>query len=262
MFQNWGFLISEIWLLLILAALVGLLAGFIMWGRAAATVAVAGEGPSADDLAKANETIARLRHERDEAAQRLEGCRSDGEKKDARLKEMELELDALRGEAAFTAPLPAFEAEDDELRAFDETSGKPKAPADVLNASAPAAQDAIDPAVGEQTPDYDGDGKLEGADEGEKPALFDGPREGGGDDLKMIKGIGTKLEAKLHEMGVYHFDQIANWSADEVAWVNANLVGFKGRVTRDNWVEQAALLATGGETDFSKRVSKGGLYDE
>jgi NADH-quinone oxidoreductase subunit E len=61
-------------------------------------------------------------------------------------------------------------------------------------------------------------------------------------------------------MGVYHFDQIAAWTATEMAWVNANLQGFKGRATRDNWVEQAKTLAAGGETEFSKRVDKGSVY--
>jgi predicted flap endonuclease-1-like 5' DNA nuclease len=110
------------------------------------------------------------------------------------------------------------------------------------------------------TPDYDGDGKAEGANEGAKPATLSEAREGGADNLKEIKGVGPKLEKLLNSMGFYHFDQIANWTADEVAWVNANLEGFKGRVSRDNWVEQAKILAAGGETEFSKRVDKGGVY--
>ena len=108
--------------------------------------------------------------------------------------------------------------------------------------------------------DYDGDGVFEGADEGTKPATLEAARPGGADNLKEIKGVGPKLEKMLNEMGFYHFDQIAGWSADEVAWVNANLSGFKGRVSRDNWVEQAKILAEGGETEFSKRVDKGGVY--
>lgn len=110
--------------------------------------------------------------------------------------------------------------------------------------------------------DYDGDGVQEGADEGTKPEMLAGPRDGGADNLKEIKGIGPKLEQLVNSMGVYHFDQIANWTADEVAWVNANLTGFKGRVTRDNWIDQAKILAAGGETEFSKKVEKGGVYDE
>ncbi|SFG49385.1 NADH-quinone oxidoreductase subunit E [Sulfitobacter dubius] len=78
---------------------------------------------------------------------------------------------------------------------------------------------------------------------GQKPAQLDGPREGGADDLKKIKGVGPKLEQMLNGMGFYHFDQIAQWGPEEVAWVDQNLEGFKGRVSRDTWVEQAARLA-------------------
>lgn len=97
--------------------------------------------------------------------------------------------------------------------------------------------------------------------EGTKPAMLDAPRASGADNLKEIKGVGPKLEATLNEMGIYHFDQIANFSDQEVAWVDQNLKGFKGRVSRDNWVEQAKTLAAGGETEFSKKVDKGGMYD-
>lgn len=88
-----------------------------------------------------------------------------------------------------------------------------------------------------------------------KPLTMKAPRKAGADDLKMIKSVGPKLETMLNELGFYHFDQIAGWSAAEVAWVNDNLTGFKGRVSRDNWVEQARKLASGQETEFSKRVS-------
>lgn len=107
---------------------------------------------------------------------------------------------------------------------------------------------------------YEGDGKQEGSAEGAKPATLSAAREGGPDNLKEIKGVGPKLEKLLNSMGFYHFDQIANWTADEEAWVNANLEGFKGRVSRDNWVEQAKILASGGDTEFSKRVDKGDVY--
>jgi NADH-quinone oxidoreductase subunit E len=95
---------------------------------------------------------------------------------------------------------------------------------------------------------------------GTKPATLSAAREGGPDDLKKIKGVGPKLEAMLHGMGFYHFDQIANWTAAEVAWVDENLEGFKGRVSRDGWVAQAKILAAGGETEFSQRVDEGDVY--
>ena len=86
------------------------------------------------------------------------------------------------------------------------------------------------------------------------------PRKAGADDLKMIKGVGPKMEKLLNSLGFFHFDQVAKWTADEVLWVDQNLEGFKGRVSRDNWVQQAGLLASGGVTEFASRVKKGGVY--
>ena len=100
----------------------------------------------------------------------------------------------------------------------------------------------------------------EATGEGRKPEMLAAARDGNPDDLKKIKGVGPKMENMLNEMGFYHFDQVAAWSGDEVAWVDANLKGFKGRVSRDNWVDQAKMLADGGETAFSKKVDKGSVY--
>ena len=102
--------------------------------------------------------------------------------------------------------------------------------------------------------------EVEAVEDAVRPEALSGARNGGADDLKMINGVGPKLEIMLNELGFYHFDQIAGWSAAEVAWVNDNLKGFKGRVSRDNWVEQARKLASGQETEFSKRVSDGDVY--
>ncbi len=110
--------------------------------------------------------------------------------------------------------------------------------------------DAPTQASGEVDPDAVGD----------RPALLEAPREGGADDLKKIKGVGPKLEEILHDLGVYHFDQVASWTEREVSWVDARL-RFRGRVNRDGWIEQATKLAAGEETEFSKKVDKGGVYD-
>ena len=61
-------------------------------------------------------------------------------------------------------------------------------------------------------------------------------------------------------MGIFHFDQIAGWTEAELAWVDDNLEGFKGRASRDAWVSQSKTLAAGGETEFSARVTKGDVY--
>ena len=94
-----------------------------------------------------------------------------------------------------------------------------------------------------------------------KPRVMKAPRKAGADDLKMIKGVGPKLEDLLHSLGFFHFDQVSKWTAEEVAWVDENLEGFKGRVSRDDWVSQAKILADGGATEFSKRARKDGRYD-
>ena len=74
----------------------------------------------------------------------------------------------------------------------------------------------------------------------------------GPDDLKLLKGVGPKLENKLHANGVTSFAQIAGWGPAEIADMDDKL-SFKGRIDRDGWVEQAKILASGGETEFSKR---------
>ena len=91
-------------------------------------------------------------------------------------------------------------------------------------------------------------------------ARLEAPRAAGPDNLKLIKGVGPKLEKLLNEMGVFHFDQIAAWTPEEVAWADQNLAGFKGRVSRDNWVAQAVSLAAGEATEFSQRAEKDGIY--
>ena len=98
------------------------------------------------------------------------------------------------------------------------------------------------------------------AEAGSKPATLDAPRAGTPDDLKLIKGIGPKLEKLLHSLGFFHFDQVAAWTESELAWVDQNLEGFKGRASRDVWVDQAKVLASGGSTDFSHRAEKDDIY--
>lgn len=136
----------------------------------------------------------------------------------------------------------------------NDTSAAPAAPEPApVSVPAPAtAPVAQAPAV--EAPE------VEAVEDAVRPEALSGARNGGADDLKMIEGVGPKLEIMLNELGFYHFDQIAGWSAAEVAWVNDNLKGFKGRVSRDNWVEQARKLASGQETEFSKRVSDGDVY--
>ncbi|MBL4616856.1 MAG: hypothetical protein JKY46_04110 [Robiginitomaculum sp.] len=73
------------------------------------------------------------------------------------------------------------------------------------------------------------------------PTFYEAPSEGEPDDLQQIKGIGPKLETLCHDMGVYYYQQIANWTDSQVAEVDQKL-SFKGRIGRDNWRGQARKL--------------------
>ena len=120
--------------------------------------------------------------------------------------------------------------------------------------SAPASAPAVTPAATKAATPVD-DAAVTSAGEGTKPAGLSGPRGGKADDLKNIEGIGPVLEKLCHDMGVYHFDQIAGWGPGEVAWMNANLKGFKGRVGRDKWVAQARLIGSAGMEEFKRRAA-------
>ncbi|CAA6813986.1 MAG: Unknown protein [uncultured Sulfurovum sp.] len=91
---------------------------------------------------------------------------------------------------------------------------------------------------------------------GEKPMLLTKAREGGKDNLQLIKGVGKVLEGVLNETGIFHFDQIANLSDEEITWLD-NSMSFPGRIRRENWVEQSQELAKGQTTEFSQRVEQG-----
>lgn len=73
------------------------------------------------------------------------------------------------------------------------------------------------------------------------PMLYDS-RPDNADDLKKINGVGPKLEQTLNELGFYTFEQVANWTSDNVAYVDARLT-FKGRIERDDWIGKAKELA-------------------
>ncbi len=79
--------------------------------------------------------------------------------------------------------------------------------------------------------------------EGSQPELFDAPR-GEADDLKLISGIGPKLEQKLNSIGIWHYAQVAAWTQAEIDWVNA-AISFRGRIERERWVVQAKALLEG-----------------
>jgi NADH-quinone oxidoreductase subunit E len=120
------------------------------------------------------------------------------------------------------------------------SKGKPKVDGDAPNATPLATPEAKAPVVAAS----------------KKPKALKAARNGKADDLKLILGIGPKLEALCHSLGFFHFDQIAEWTEAEIAWVDENLEGFKGRVTRDKWVAQAKILAAGGTVAEAEAAAK------
>lgn len=78
------------------------------------------------------------------------------------------------------------------------------------------------------------------------------------DNLTQIKGLGPKLAVILNDLGVTSFAQIAAWDNAEIARIDAQLGRFEGRITRDNWVEQAKLLAAGDEEGFASQFGQNG----
>ena len=77
-----------------------------------------------------------------------------------------------------------------------------------------------------------------------------------GDDLTRLKGVGPKLSALLHSLGVFTFAQIASWSDEDIDSIDARLGTFAGRIRRDNWPEQARFLANGDTQGFEDRFGK------
>ena len=110
--------------------------------------------------------------------------------------------------------------------------------------STPAARTATDAPNGAETAET----------AGQKPLALSAAREGKADDLQKIEGVGPVLEGLLHGLGIFHFDQIAGWGDAEIAWMDANLKGFKGRVSRDRWVVQAKIIVEEGLDRFLERA--------
>lgn len=127
------------------------------------------------------------------------------------------------------------EALPDAPESFESVANPPQdiAPAEVAVADVPAAPKTVS----------------------SKPPGLDAPRNGSADDLKLISGIGHKTDKTLHELGIWHYDQLARWTNDEAAWID-DYFKFKGRVIREKWIAQADALAAGGAGEYMRRFGK------
>jgi NADH-quinone oxidoreductase subunit E len=80
---------------------------------------------------------------------------------------------------------------------------------------------------------------------GSKPPVLAAARNGAPDDFTLIEGVSLQQQSTLYSIGVFHFDQLAAWTPDHVAWVD-NYLRLRGRIEDEEWLEQAQDLAREG----------------
>jgi len=122
-----------------------------------------------------------------------------------------------------------------------ETPQTPPAPAAATASKSPARR--LAGAVEREVPASAAPASPSAAPAQQRPSELPAPRGGKPDDLKKIKGIGAKTESALNDLGIYHFDQIAAWTSANIDWLEGR-VAVRGRIRREQWVEQAILLMT------------------
>lgn len=74
-----------------------------------------------------------------------------------------------------------------------------------------------------------------------KPFILSIPRPSGEDDLTLIDGIDNIIKSKLNIMGIFHLDQISNWSKNNETWVD-NFLELDNKPQNDKWISQAKEL--------------------
>ena len=159
-----------------------------------------------------------------------------------------VKADAKTAGSAMEAPKMSSARKDS---ATAKAAAKPASPAkaaapakSATKSSAPAAKSAAKPAAA---------AAFASAEDKNRPAAIAKPAQA--DDLKMISGVGPKIEGILHSLGIYTFAQVASWKKAERDWVDGYLK-FKGRIEREDWLKQAKALAKGGEAEYIKVFGK------
>jgi len=79
---------------------------------------------------------------------------------------------------------------------------------------------------------------------------------GPADDLQRLKGVGPKFVARLRELGITRFDQLAGLNPNEAAHLDERMGPFQGRLSRDRVIEQADYLARGDIEGFEEKFGK------
>jgi predicted flap endonuclease-1-like 5' DNA nuclease len=217
------YIFGEIWLWMLGAFLLGLLIGWWIWARSLKV-----------RIGELEAQLAEARRQADDAGTARTAAERNLAAANDRVRPLQAEIDGLK------ADLDACRKGRAEL---EDALAKARAAGGVATAAASLTGVAalVSPPPAPAAPVYS--------------ALMSAPI-GTPDNLQLIKGVGEKLDAMLQSIGVFHFRQIANWSADDVAMVDTKLAQFKGRIVRDQWVEQANLLADGKFDEFNARFGE------
>jgi predicted flap endonuclease-1-like 5' DNA nuclease len=213
---------------LLLAAALGFVIGWVTRGargaeRTGAASRQGGMEPAlADERDRLRTELAAARDDRGQLEASLAELRELSERRAERVRELE------KAEARDRERIAGLEQELGEARAAagrqgnaEPLAGVPAAPPEATGGVPPPAEPV----------------------QGTPPPPLPGP-EGEPDDLKKINGIGPGIEKTLHELGIYHFRQIAQFTPDNVAWIDQRL-RFRGRIAREDWIGQARRLAGG-----------------
>jgi NADH-quinone oxidoreductase subunit E len=123
-------------------------------------------------------------------------------------------------------------------------------------AAAPVLAPSAPQALGAQPSDDETPPPPKPTRRGVKPAVLGAARDGAPDDFTLIEGVTLLQQSTLNALGVFHFDQIAAWSADNAAWVDSYL-RLGGRIDDEEWIEQAQALADEGPGASRRALEEG-----
>ena len=243
------------WLPLFLMGLLGLLLGWLLFGRNkghAGDLTIEGEGA--------------LRAEADGLRARIQDLEGRLSTSDGEVSSLKSQL-AAAGTGAAVAAVASGDGDDDETYALEWRNRYLAARVKYLEgklAEAPKAKARKKPAAkkapAKKTTRKKAPAKKATAKKAAAPKVLytDGPTDGAPDDLKLIKGIGPKFEKDLNGKGIYYFRQIAAWKKKDVDLVENVIDSIPGRIQRDEWIPQAKKLSSGGSAKPAKARKKPG----
>ncbi len=257
----WHFL--EVWLLVVLAYLLGSLVGVLVYAGLGRTAYAAAQGALADAIGDTIDGI-KTRYGVGPAWRadvKRAAAQSRREARAWRGSEDERRLPPRR---PLPRPQPAIDDQDLDQESEEAWRDEPAAwsdaafEAEALEPDELAEAADLDPAAEDEEAEP---AEADGVETGRlrqfldlpamRPAGLPAPRNGIPDDLQRIRGIGRRNEELLHSLGIFHFGQIAAWTPAEARWVAAFLA-FPERIERDDWIGQATILASGGKTGYVK----------